>query len=71
MKKAGCGGMLSSPVLGSQGWGDPWASLASQPGIFDGLQVIEQSRLKKQDGQTVSVQQWSGVSTGLHVHRHT
>lgn len=71
MKKAGCGGLLSTPTLGSQGWGDPWASLASQPGIFGGLQVSEQPCLKKQDGQTVPVQQWSGVSTGLQVHRHT
>lgn len=63
--------MLSTPVLGSQGSGNPGASLASQPGIFDGLQVSEQPCLTKQDGQTVPVQQWSGVSTGLHVHRHT
>lgn len=63
--------MLSTPVLGSQGSGNPWASLASQLGIFDGLQVSEQPYLTKQDGQTVPVQQWSGVSTGLHVCRHT
>lgn len=47
--------MLPTPVLGSQGWGNPWGSLAGQPGIFDELQASEQACVTKRDGQTVSV----------------
>lgn len=63
--------MLPTPVLGSQGWGNPWGSLAGQPGIFDELQASEQACVTKRDGQTVSVEQWSRLSSGLHMHGHT